>query len=447
MYKYFLLLLILACNLSANNWRLVEEFDNTPTFKKSDVKSITCKDSNCFVVVQHGGEVYESSWRLYRSIDYGNTWELLYIAENIFEQEDPIIINVNNGISPNPNNYFISSDDNAVIQKSTDSGKTFKKVLIDSSKDAENWELDDLAMWDSSIGFVTSQYYYYTTKDGWESNKRHPKLHTNQSYYSPFFLDSNTIGMIYGSPWANSMGLGESFVKYYINKNSWDTVFYFGKEPGKWFDAIESIYFVNDTVAYGAGWRSDKSLPSGEYYDIIYKTTDGGYNWNLIFIEFNKPYKGFFNISFADANNGVAVGYYGKIAMTNNGGETWAYVPTPNDLDNCRKMLVTWAGRTPLIGTWDAGIFRYEGDFFNFPPDTTDVVENQEMKEIELYPNPASDYLFLSNVKDAEKIEIITMLGIKLFESEYNDKIDVSQFSPGMYILRMGGKITKFIKY
>jgi hypothetical protein len=46
-------------------------------------------------------------------------------------------------------------------------------------------------------------------------------------------------------------------------------------------------------------------------------------------------------------------------------------------------MLVCWAGKTPLIGTWDAGIFRYEGDFFDFPDDTIsvkDILRNEKIK-------------------------------------------------------------------
>jgi len=33
-------------------------------------------------------------------------------------------------------------------------------------------------------------------------------------------------------------------------------------------------------------------------------------------------------------------------------------------------MYVTWDGKYPIIGTYGLGIFRYEGDFFEFPPET-----------------------------------------------------------------------------
>jgi hypothetical protein len=72
--------------------------------------------------------------------------------------------------------------------------------------------------------------------------------------------------------------------------------------------------------------------------------------------------------------------------MTNDGGETWVYEPYPNDMKNCRKMQVCWAGRTPIIGTWDKGIFRYEGDFFKFPPDTAKIqADNQDFGTKEIH--------------------------------------------------------------
>ncbi|MFH1051857.1 MAG: hypothetical protein V1779_13125 [bacterium] len=434
MKKTLILIFLINYITSANNWRLVEEFDNTPTWKYSHVQSIQCFDSNnCYAIVQHATKE-DYGCRIYTSSNNGISWESLLSNEN----EYPQMLNVKAGVAPNSNYYFILSDDNTFLEKSTDGGKTFKIITLEQNNNYP----DNIAMYDTNTGLVINSEAIYTTNNGWETFERHPKLHTNQSYYSPIFLDSNTVGMIYGSPWANSFGKGESFVKYYLREDRWDTVFYFQKDPGAWVDIIESIFFVNDTVAYGAGWRSDKSLSSGQYFDIFYKTIDGGNNWNLIFKAFNKPYKGFFDIFFADENNGVAVGYWGKLAMTNDGGETWVYEPLPNDMDNCRKMLVCWAGHTPLIGTWDAGIFRYEGDFFKFPPDTTGVEEKSQNSKINILQ---TEEKLLISIEDAlhrkYKLQICDIMGNVALEQELSSGVgtlyvpyDISGLGSGAYL-------------
>ncbi len=443
-----MIILILLSNYVAlgSDWQLVEVFDNTQNTTKSNVQSIQCYDSNnCYAIVQHATKE-DYGCRIYFSTDGGKLWDLIETTKH----ESPRILNVKEGVSPNPGYYFVLSDDETFLEKSTDGGKTFKTIMLDP----DNHYPDNIAMYNTSIGIVINSNSIYKTTDGWETFERHPKLHKNQTYYSPVFLDSNTVVMSYASPWASSSKLGERFVQYKLKENRWDTLSYFQKDSGNWFDAMESIYFVNDTLCYASGWRSDKSLPDYDYYDIVYKTTDGGYDWELIHKELENPEKGFFDIAFADENNGVAVGYWGKIARTNDGGETWVY-ERPEAMEHCRKMLVCWAGRTPLIGTWDAGIFRYEGDFFNFPDDTSAVRDETEAKELAIYPNPASDYIEIRNLApdsspQAERgvrIAIYDVFGRKVKTSaKFAERIDVSDLPPGMYFVRAGAEILKFVK-
>ncbi len=336
-----------------------------------EFSTINCTNpNNCFASLHHGGGFEGAGWSLLKSTDQGRTWTLLFKSKNVYEQEEPQIFYVNECVSPRPDYYFVASDDGAIILKSTDGGKTFRKLILNSI-----WGgyIDNFAMWDSSYGFATSKNNYYTTTDGWETFETHPFPVDKSGFYQPLFMDSNTVAMMrYTRPPLDTHN-HMTFMKYYMKENKWDTLFYFGAEYKQWLDAPKHIYFVNDSLGFSCGSGvSSSSLPTGHYYDIIYKTTDGGENWELIHKELKYPEKGFYNnIAFADENNGITVGYWGKIAMTNDGGETWVY-ERPEAMEHCRKMLVTWAGHTPLIGTWDAGIFRYEGDFFNFPEDTSE---------------------------------------------------------------------------
>jgi hypothetical protein len=61
-------------------------------------------------------------------------------------------------------------------------------------------------------------------------------------------------------------------------------------------------------------------------------------------------------------------------------------------------------------------------------------------------PNPASDFLYTQNNFANNKIEIYSILGIKVLESEWKEKIDVSALAPGVYFVKVGYKLSKFIK-
>lgn len=69
-----LIFFLFVTSVIASDWRLVEQFDNTPTYIYTDVKSITCPDSNnCFAIVDN-----PSTPVLYKSTDQGRNWILIY---------------------------------------------------------------------------------------------------------------------------------------------------------------------------------------------------------------------------------------------------------------------------------------------------------------------------------------------------------------------------------
>ncbi|MBI5324295.1 MAG: T9SS type A sorting domain-containing protein [Ignavibacteriae bacterium] len=80
----------------------------------------------------------------------------------------------------------------------------------------------------------------------------------------------------------------------------------------------------------------------------------------------------------------------------------------------------------------------------------TGVEENTiiEVANISIYPNPATDFIQLhysDNVKFSD-VEIYNVLGIKVLVTDYKDRIDVSGLNAGVYFLKTGGKIYKFVK-
>jgi WD40 repeat protein len=79
--------------------------------------------------------------------------------------------------------------------------------------------------------------------------------------------------------------------------------------------------------------------------------------------------------------------------------------------------------------------------------DVTDVKEPQNITNESIYPNPVSDYLFIKN-QDIfnSNIQIYNFLGIIVIETNYQNKIDVRDLSPGLYFLRMDERMYMFVK-
>ncbi len=64
-----------------------------------------------------------------------------------------------------------------------------------------------------------------------------------------------------------------------------------------------------------------------------------------------------------------------------------------------------------------------------------------------LYPNPATDYIAIDgNIGADSEVSILTVNGMELYRGKYTGSIDVSRLYRGMYFLRVGNKVYKFVK-
>ncbi|MBM2814997.1 MAG: hypothetical protein HW421_1759 [Ignavibacteria bacterium] len=64
------------------------------------------------------------------------------------------------------------------------------------------------------------------------------------------------------------------------------------------------------------------------------------------------------------------------------------------------------------------------------------------------YPNPVTDFLNIKYLEQNEigNIQVLSFSGIKILETEYKEKIDVDALPPGVYFVKIGKKIGKFVK-
>lgn len=86
----------------------------------------------------------------------------------------------------------------------------------------------------------------------------------------------------------------------------------------------------------------------------------------------------------------------------------------------------------------------YNTEIVKFFTGTVDVTEVGEQAEttLSVYPNPASDYLY---VEAKEEVKIFDLCGKLVLQSQGASKIDISSLSDGMYFVKQGDVCTKLV--
>lgn len=104
------------------------------------------------------------------------------------------------------------------------------------------------------------------------------------------------------------------------------------------------------------------------------------------------------------------------------------------------------------IGINDCFVIKYKIDGTLWQSSPLGIETNQiEKGSIEIYPNPSSDYLFINSQNELKEITIYNIFGQKLEGEIEHNKVTVSNFAKGTYLLiakDQSGKMysTKFIK-
>jgi hypothetical protein len=81
----------------------------------------------------------------------------------------------------------------------------------------------------------------------------------------------------------------------------------------------------------------------------------------------------------------------------------------------------------------------------------TTAIEPTDASNIKIYPNPVKDELFIEGIElnlEKETASIYNLQGLEIINRrlEGDKSINVSQLTPGIYILKIGAYTSKFIK-
>ncbi|MGJ8591149.1 MAG: T9SS type A sorting domain-containing protein [Aquaticitalea sp.] len=171
----------------------------------------------------------------------------------------------------------------------------------------------------------------------------------------------------------------------------------------------------------------------------IYTSMDGGTTWTRIYDEFISEVKH----STETDGHMVGVGYsiydiLPKVIYSEDGGATW----TTKTYDNYYSAIVTSSAITftensadVFLGTLSLGILK---DTLNLNTLSTPEVGSNP-NALSIYPNPTNGVInvVLSNGGIVQNMNVYNVAGQKLMEVSNTNKIDISNLSSGIYLLKM----------
>jgi photosystem II stability/assembly factor-like uncharacterized protein len=218
----------------------------------------------------------------------------------------------------------------------------------------------------------------------------------------------------------------------------------------------ELFYPVDYYYDNGKWWLvGRKSTGVGHLqYSIIINSNDNGKTWSRQLYVDDGIRGGIFSIQFFDdSNEGLAVNPL-KVYYTSDGGENWEILAdtlsNPDSLRTLKGKLLKIDNEMYIIG-YDRII--------KFVKSPNSINENNFQNELfSVSPNPTHDFITiqLSNkglkpFAGEEKVQLFDVLGIEVMSVGIGldlstQRIDVSHLPAGVYFIRIGTSVEKFVK-
>lgn len=153
------------------------------------------------------------------------------------------------------------------------------------------------------------------------------------------------------------------------------------------------------------------------------------------------------SITINNIGDPIRINITNTLALTQNNQYTFEFT-----VDNAMNVLADFSGGYTGGSAFQDGVefatinFIFEVSISNSTLSLDDFVKN---KNIQLFPNPSSDFIIISNLEKIETFSILNTLGQEVVKGKIinDEKIDISNFKNGLYFLRFeNGNTIKFIK-
>ena len=390
------LLVLLFCQLSAQDWEQLTQFDDTKlnniTFSSGLHGFVTAGDSENPIVL--------------RTLDGCQSWDTITGTIEGYVYSTGCL---------NDTTWFLSSKslNDAWIYKSTNQGDTWQKV------DTMYLRTPEICFPNDSVGYAiqTSTEWAMVTKttdrgDSWEMINSFTTEWGGAGVTDFVFINENIGYMVYesGIVYRTEDG-GQTFEQVYKNF-SYD---------------LHALDFINpyDGFVVGEPKVADSiSKDSG----VVLQTSDGGETWSFTSIAGDCR-----DVVFLSPDSAfIAAG--GGIYKTFNGGEDWFYSGSTEEYaisGLCFPFRYTGYA-IGNQGNWSSAIYKNEMLF-------TTGIEESIVKEIEIAPNPATNYLrVLSPSIVNGNVTVYNLQGQVILKRKFStNQIDISNLNSGTYIVEV----------
>lgn len=204
-----------------------------------------------------------------------------------------------------------------------------------------------------------------------------------------------------------------------------------------------SFSFFDDYVGWVIGSYNNGN--GDQQNDIILKTTDSGNTWDIVadiaLVDSISNSFGAFDIDVLSKKEAIIVGSSKKVIYTKDGGISWGLLS--KGLEKASLLFKTVKFLKPniiLACGWDNLVAKYE---FDNNVSTNEIFQKNELV---IYPNPVNDFLYFNSNQYFGKITIYSMLDKIELETDYKEMINVSSLPAGLYFIKVGNKVCKFLK-
>lgn len=422
---------------------------------------IKCADFNNCIAVGDYRNLYPC---VFRSIDGGENWIPIYFADTNITNEVKLLPITLDVAYPNARTCVISRD-SGYITRSDNGGITWDTIKLPTKLPL----IRIFMLHNGFDGLVCSEKELFITKNGgltWQMIENFPLGDTLQksNYFvqaiwmfskDKFYVKVDQID-------SNGKEKYWSFITSDGGKN-WNK--YPGPNVRHSFGiySYTPIFFVDSLYGWALG--TERTGIGDTQFWIIDHTTDGGKSWSNQLKVFGRDliddphfFSHLQDIAFVDRFNGVAVGQFGSVIFTSDGGNNWIPLLSQNAITPypgppVQKVFFKNFGEAKsilLIANYVGKILKYQLNFqpvekSNYEINNVDIYLNQITAEVQIH--------FNENLVSVSKVEIMNVLGQR-FESplQINHpegnvlRLDLSNFSSGCYFLIIHTKKNFVIK-
>ena len=198
------------------------------------------------------------------------------------------------------------------IYKTTDAGESWKVIYVDSSFYPSYAFLNSIFFIDDMNGFIAGSKFIKTTDGGISWNEVNSGVSSSDpSFPDPNFNDVYFVNNNLGFAIYKAFGVGDGVIKTTDGGTIWSPLNISNDKYDKQY-----IYFADENLGFVSG------------YSTLYRTTDGGDNWDTLAVGYNNEHINS-KVNFINSTTGF-FGKKGQVFKTTDRGNTWTDAPIEN---------------------------------------------------------------------------------------------------------------------